>query len=231
MVENLYSSPSARKQFIENISHELRAPLSIIRLNLEILESKRGLKKDREFYVSNIKNSIELMNELLDDLLLLSSVDQDIRRTKIDFDKLVTDCVNDLAVLADKKNLEIEYIRFDNIYIKGSRSLVKRSIMNIVENAIRYSPRNLKIEISLEKKNSNAILSISDHGPGIPKNEQKRIFERFYRVDKSRSKRIGGMGLGLAIVKEIVEKHGGKVSVKSSPKGSTFILSYPLLKK
>jgi two-component system phosphate regulon sensor histidine kinase PhoR len=103
--------------------------------------------------------------------------------------------------------------------------------MNILENAVRYSPADSEVVVRVKKEDGSGIVSISDSGPGIPIKHKKRIFERFYRVDKSRSKETGGVGLGLSIVKEIVEKHDGSISVKSSKKGSTFVLKFPVIKK
>jgi two-component system phosphate regulon sensor histidine kinase PhoR len=217
---------------VENASHELKTPLSIIKLNLEALYSKKKLsKREKDKYVVNIKKSIDLMNKLMEDLLLLSSVEQNISKSSINLCKVVDSCVEDIGVIAKDKSIKIDYKCGSKVKILGNSTLVERSIMNILENAVRYSPADSEVVVRVKKEDGSGIVSISDSGPGIPIKHKKRIFERFYRVDKSRSKETGGVGLGLSIVKEIVEKHDGSISVKSSKKGSTFVLKFPVIKK
>jgi signal transduction histidine kinase len=232
MISRLKSSFDSQKQFVENASHELKTPLSIIKLNLEALYSKKKLsKREKDKYVVNIKKSIDLMNKLMEDLLLLSSVEQNISKSSINLCKVVDSCVEDIGVIAKDKSIKIDYKCGSKVKILGNSTLVERSIMNILENAVRYSPADSEVVVRVKKEDGSGIVSISDSGPGIPIKHKKRIFERFYRVDKSRSKETGGVGLGLSIVKEIVEKHDGSISVKSSKKGSTFVLKFPVIKK
>lgn len=228
MISRLDKSFKSQKQFVENAAHELKTPLSIIKINMEALNSEKRLtKKEKEMYTSNVKNSITLMNDLMEDLLLLSSIDRNVKMIRLNVNNVAKSAVNKLRSVAKKKDIKIEYKSGAKVEITGSKSLLERAIMNIIENAIRYSSEGSVISVGVRKSDQLVAVTVSDNGPGIPKRDQEKIFDRFYRVDNSRSKKTGGFGLGLSIVKDIVEKHNGKITLKSSKKGSKFMIKIP----
>jgi two-component system phosphate regulon sensor histidine kinase PhoR len=214
-----------RKDFISNISHELKTPLTAIYGYLETIEMEY---KDIK-YVPIIKNHVENMNKLVEEILTLSYLETSPKIKKEEF--LLTDSVKNILKGFEedfkKKNLKMDFSFSDEkIYFNGDKEKIERMIKNLVENSIRYTDKGY-IKISLEKKDKNISLTVEDTGIGIPKKEIERIFERFYTIDKSRSKKYGGFGLGLSIVKHIVKLHDGKIEVESEEgKGTKIKLSF-----
>jgi len=202
-----------RKDFISNISHELKTPLTAIYGYLETIEMEY---KDVK-YIPIIKKHVENMNKLVEEILTLSYLEASPKIKKEEF--LLTDTVKNVLKSfeedAKKKNLKIDFSYSDEkIYFNGDKEKIERMIKNLVENSIRYTD-NGYVKILLEKKDKNIFLTVEDTGIGIPEREIERIFERFYTIDKSRSKKYGGFGLGLSIVKHIVKLHDGKIEVVS----------------
>lgn len=222
-----------RKEFVANVSHELRTPLTTIKSYTETLLD--GAVENREYTVNflNVINSeSERMTRLVKDLLELS---------KMDFEKahwsmkpvsiydITKECVFRMDISAKQKNHELIFQSEDGIpEINGDKDRVEQVIVNIISNAIKYTPDNGKITVKLAKDAGSVILRISDTGLGIPKEDLPRLFERFYRVDKARSRMLGGTGLGLAIAKQIVEAHGGTIRIESEyGKGTEVIITFP----
>lgn len=212
------SAAIARQDFTANVSHELKTPLTAISGYAELLESgmvAEGQKK--HFYEEMRKNSDRLLT-LINDIIRLSDIDRrghEITFEDVDLFELVAECSEELKENARQRSIHFSY-EGENVCVRGNREMLKELIENLAQNAIRYNNPGGKVNISVLKKDGRAILLVKDNGIGIPTSEQGRIFERFYRVDKSRSKATGGTGLGLAIVKHIVELHGAKIYVDSA---------------
>lgn len=219
-------------KFISDASHELRTPLTIIKGNLDVA-IKYHATKDKE--INEIRNiishEVKRMIGVLVDLTLLTNADSDqeyLNYEKIDLNWKIKDALLSLKVLARHKNIAIKYKDSGPLEIMGDGSKIIKLLLNLLRNAIRYNKRNGWVKIWLEKDKDGVIIYIADSGIGIPEKDLPYIFERFYRVDKARSRDEGGTGLGLAICKWIVEAHKGTISVESKlGKGSTFIVRLP----
>jgi signal transduction histidine kinase len=232
MNSRLNKSFEAQKEFVENASHELKTPLSIIQANLDTaLEDKKISKEELEELLRSSEKSVGFMNTLIEDLLLLSLLDQDIELEDVEVVNLVKDSIEEIKTMSNN-DIKINAVFSKNkIVLKANSVLLKRAVMNILENAVKYSECD-KITVSVKEKRDSAKIVIKDNGKGIPKQELKRIFDRFYRVDKSRSRKTGGSGLGLSITKKIVQRFGGTISVDSSlGKGSQFTINLPVVKE
>ncbi|MCD4756473.1 HAMP domain-containing histidine kinase, partial [bacterium] len=227
MSGRLGSSFDAQKEFVENASHELKTPLAIIQANLDTaIEDESVSKVELVKLLKDSKSSIKCMDVLTEDLLLLSILDHTVEKEDLDLKSLLSDVVSQLEVFAKKENIGIK-TKFGKggFNIEGNEVLLQRAFMNVIENGVKHSGGNL-IEIELKKAKKKMIVSIKDNGKGISKKHQEKIFERFYRVDRSRSRNTGGSGLGLAISKEIIKKHEGSIKIISDgKKGSEFVIS------
>ncbi|MCL5962401.1 MAG: HAMP domain-containing histidine kinase [Chloroflexi bacterium] len=222
MLERTQEALESQKQFIADSSHELRTPLTSIRGNVDLLERQIG-EEDRRESLDSIKREAERMSRIVSNLLLLAQLDaQQVRNLReVELDTLLLDVFRQAKVMADGRTVELG--NEDVAMIKGDADQLKQMILNLVENAIKYTPAGGKITLSLGKEGRWAKMEVSDSGVGIPQEHLPHIFDRFYRVDKARSRGQGGTGLGLAIVKSIAELHGGEVTVTSSVgEGSTF---------
>lgn len=217
MISRLNEAFALQKQFVENASHELKTPLAIIRTNLDVAILDQDTKLANNNYISTALKSSILMNKLIEDLLLLSLADRDVKYEEIDVKELLKELTNQLKLIAQNKNvsLELKIADIKNSKISGNKALLQRAIMNIIENAINYSKEKGEIIIKLEQKDNKYAISIIDNGIGIPADKINKVFERFYRVDKSRSRKSGGSGLGLAITKKIIELHKGTIKINS----------------
>jgi signal transduction histidine kinase len=229
MSRRLNNSFEAQKEFVENASHEIKTPLAVIQANLDTaLEDGDISKKELVKLLESSKESVKFMDKLTEDLLLLSVLEHELATEKIDLNKLVKEIVDQSNVLKSDSKTDIEIISQSNIsLIQGNEILLKRAFMNIIENAIKYSQAS-KIEIKLkENKNGEIGITIKDNGIGIPKEHIEKVFDRFYRVDKSRSRNTGGTGLGLSITKKIIERHNADITVKTErKKGVEFIIFF-----
>lgn len=209
-----------RKEFVANVSHELKTPLTTIKSYVETLMEYKDI--DRELsckFLAVIDNESDRMARIVRDLLQLSNLDYN--KTKWNYvecsvDKLVEDVCLKLDFAVKEKNHKIIVnIEDDLPNIVIDKDGIEQVILNIISNAIKYTPNNGKIEVIAEKKDDNVAITVRDNGIGIPEEDKNRIFERFYRVDKGRSRELGGTGLGLSIAKQIVEALGGNIILKS----------------
>ncbi len=218
-----------RKDFVSNVSHELKTPLTSIGGFTELLINN-DLEKEKaiEFY-QDIYLNYKNMKAIIEDLLLLSSLEKEKSKPimqEIPIVSIIDSVLKTTKPLADKKNIKIKKNMIDNLLVYCNESLLKQAIINLIVNAINYSSENSNVEIKISEKKYEIIIKIKDYGIGIPESDINRIFERFYRVDKNRSRDSGGTGLGLSIVKHIALLHSGSIEVKSKEnKGSTFILT------
>jgi len=233
MIDRLQKSFEQTKQFSVSASHELRTPLTILRGEIEV-----ALKSNKtpEEYVNTLKSLLDevvRMSSIIDSLFNLTKSDAgqtDVHFEIINLDTLVMELYEDSEHLAKNKNISILLNKMDEVKIRGDKVKLRQLFLNLIDNAIKYNNEFGKVEISLYKENKTAIFVITDIGIGIPKESINKIFERFYRVDKARSRELGGSGLGLAIAKWIVDLHKGTIEVNSElGKGSTFIIKFPIV--
>lgn len=222
---DILSAAKVRQDFTANVSHELKTPLTAISGYAELLEGGMvGPEKQNHFYQEIRKNADRLL-ALINDILRLSDLDRkdsELHFTEVDLYETVSECMEVLSVNAKQRNVTIE-LEGERSIVWGNKDMLKELVENLGQNAIRYNNPNGKVKISVGTIDGQVALTVKDNGIGIPASEQQRIFERFYRVDKSRSKATGGTGLGLAIVKHIVEIHDAKIELDSAPGVGTTI--------
>ncbi|HZY10939.1 MAG TPA: ATP-binding protein [Bacteroidota bacterium] len=232
MISRLDRSFEQMRQFSGDASHELRTPLSVMRTQLEeALSSKITLAELKKTVASCLDESIRMSN-IVDNLLLLAKSDAGkdvIRKERVDLQKLVRQTYDESVILASQKAINVTLRGVEASTMRGDEERLRQMFLNLIDNAIKYTPRHGRIHLSLTQINGAAKITIGDNGIGIPENEIPRIFDRFYRVDRARSRKIGGAGLGLSIVKWIVDAHGGRIEVESTlNKGSEFSILLPL---
>lgn len=221
-----------RSQFVANVSHELKTPLTSIKGFAETLRYVDD-KSNKEKFLNIIDEETDRLTRLIDDTLTLSHIENDNeeKMEKIDVNDVVRSIFYLVKNLADKKSIKLRFIHEEVPYLYGDRDKFKQMIINLVDNAIKYSNNNAVVSVTTKCQHNKCIIEVEDTGVGIPKEHIGRLFERFYRVDKARSRKQGGTGLGLAIVKHIVILFNGSIEVKSEPKmGSKFIISIPIIK-
>ena len=213
-----------RKEFTANVSHELKTPLQSIIGSAELLENDLVKPEDTKRFVGNIKNEATRLVSLINDIIRLSQLDEDSETAteSVDLYDVANEVVEVLTVSASKKQVEL-HLNGESCVMNGIRRYLYEIIYNLCDNAIRYNKDGGKVTVDLQNKDGNIILSVSDTGIGIPTEHQSRIFERFYRVDKSHSKETGGTGLGLSIVKHAVAYHGGTIKLESKLEEGTTI--------
>jgi two-component system sensor histidine kinase VicK len=222
-----------RKEFVANVSHEIGTPLTTIKGYAELLLD--GAIDDKAVamdFLKEIDVAADRMKLLRDDLLDLSRFDTKVNKFdlhEVDLVELVDGCVRQNVVVASQKNQTITFRRpRRSMVVMADAARVNQAITNIISNSVKYSPENATIKITANEDEKHYFINISDNGIGMPKEALDRIFERFYRVDKARSRQMGGNGLGLAIVKEIMDAHHGTIKVKSEEgKGTTMTLVFP----
>lgn len=216
---DILSAVKARQGFTANVSHELKTLLTAISGYAELLENDMvGPKQQKEFYRDIKTNSNRLMS-LINDIIRLSEIDNvgnGFVFEEVDLYSVVKDCMGVLSVNASQRNVRLSF-EGEACNVRGNKDMLKELVENLVQNAIRYNNPEGYVKISVGRMQNQVVLTVKDNGIGIPASDQSRIFERFYRVDKSRSKETGGTGLGLAIVKHIVEIHDAKIEVDSAP--------------
>jgi two-component system OmpR family sensor kinase len=229
MLERLERLFIAQRRFVADVSHELRTPLTAMRGNLEIL--RRGAARDPaalDESLGAMEHEVNRLVRLAGDLLLLAQAESglSLRHEPVVLDELVLEVVRELRPLAAGIALMPEIA--EQIEVLGDRDRLKQALLNVVVNALQHTPPGGSVRVALDRAGGQVRLCISDTGAGIEPEDLQRIFDRFYRVDKARSRGTGGAGLGLAIVKWIVEAHGGSVEVVSAPgQGSKFVLILP----
>lgn len=221
-----------RSEFVANVSHELRTPLTSISGYLEtLLETEELSRAERRRFLERMQGNSDRLKCIVEDLLVLSELEahpEGIARQWVSFEEIVSPVVENISGKLRLKGQTIEVInRAGSVNVDPFR--IEQVLRNLVENAHRYSGENTRIEIIAEKRDGILILSVKDNGAGIEPAHLPRLFERFYRVDKARSRELGGSGLGLAICKHIVQSHQGMINVSSELKvGTEFVITIPL---
>jgi signal transduction histidine kinase len=231
MLGRLESAFESQKQFIQDASHELRTPIAIAQTNIEVTEmEKKATVKDYKRLMEVLKMSLGRMNRISDNLLLLSEGEQSrVKWSVVDMSVLLEEVIAETGAKATDAGviLELQPVP-EEMLVTGDAVLLKQAVINLVDNAIKYNRSGGTVKISAQAEGAQLILQVQDSGIGISIADRQHIFDRFYRVDKSRSRSQGGSGLGLAIVKKVVEDHGGTISMESTPgEGSTFLISLP----
>lgn len=214
-----------QKQFIGDASHELKTPLSVINTNVDVLlANKEESIESQSKWLNYIKSEVERMSKLTNDLLYLTQMDYS--ETKMIFSNFnISDAVENVILTMEavsfENNITLDSSIEPDIMVNGNSEQIKQVVMILLDNALKYTDEGGKVSVKLKRTGSNISLTVSNTGQGIPQEHVDKIFDRFYRIDKSRSRKSGGYGLGLAIAKAIVEEHGGRISVKSIQNEST----------
>ena len=222
MLERLSDAFEIQRQFTANAAHELRTPLALMQVQLDLYHSNRHPDNDAETVqmIKMVTEQNDRLNKMVKTLLDMSELQTVGRDDEIILDALVDEVLEDLEPLAEGKNIRL-IGKCKDITMVGSDILIYRLVYNLVENAIKYNHSGGQVTVTADRKEKHVYLSVEDTGTGIPEELKERVFEPFFRVDKSRSRELGGVGLGLALVREIVRVHDGSITVKSNPSGGT----------
>jgi len=232
MTTRLHESFAQVRQFSADASHELRTPLTIMRGEIELALRNPKTQEEYRGVLESALEEIMRMTAIIDNLLVLAKADQGSYHadfSEVNLRELLQELYEDSEVLAERKNIHVALRETAGLTIVGDRLRLRQLILNLIDNAIKYTPQGGTVTLALGQDNGSARIEVSDTGIGIPPEEQAKIFDRFYRVDKARSRELGGSGLGLSIAKWIAELHRGTIAVKSNPReGSTFTVFLPL---
>ena len=222
MLERLSEAFEIQRQFTANAAHELRTPLALMQVQLDLYNSAShpGNDADTLQTIKMVTEQNDKLNRMVKTLLDMSELQTVGRDDKIILDAIVEEVLADLEPLAVEKNIKL-IGKCEDATMIGSDILIYRLVYNLVENAIKYNHPLGQVTVTAYQRNKHVYLSVEDTGSGIPKELRERVFEPFFRVDKSRSRELGGVGLGLALVREIVRVHDGSIVVKSNPSGGT----------
>ena len=222
MLERLSDAFEIQRQFTANAAHELRTPLALMQVQLDLYHSNSHPDNDADTVqmIKMVTEQNDRLNKMVKTLLDMSELQTVGRDDEIILDALVDEVLEDLEPLAEGKNIRL-IGKCKDITMVGSDILIYRLVYNLVENAIKYNHSGGQVTVTADRKEKHVYLSVEDTGTGIPEELKERVFEPFFRVDKSRSRELGGVGLGLALVREIVRVHDGSITVKANPSGGT----------
>ena len=222
MLERLSDAFEIQRQFTANAAHELRTPLALMQVQLDLYHSNSHPDNDADTVqmIKMVTEQNDRLNKMVKTLLDMSELQTVGRDDEIILDALVDEVLEDLEPLAEGKNIRL-IGKCKDITMVGSDILIYRLVYNLVENAIKYNHSGGQVTVTADRKEKHVYLSVEDTGTGIPEELKERVFEPFFRVDKSRSRELGGVGLGLALVREIVRVHDGSITVKFNPSGGT----------
>lgn len=229
--KDLKKSSLIRQEFTANVSHELKTPLASISGYAELIETGMAKESDIKHFAGEIGKSSKRLLSLINDIIELSQLDvmdHEMEKQLISLDEEAVSCVENLRVNAEKHDvILVTDIIENNCVIKANQQMIQEILYNLCDNAIRYNKPQGHVWVSVFNKGSKSVLQVRDDGIGISEEDLERIFERFYRVDKARSKQTGGTGLGLAIVKHIAEQHNAKIHIESElGKGTTISVTF-----
>ena len=232
MAEKIENFDRSRSQFVSNASHELKTPLATMKILLENLIYQPEMPKDLQVeFMQDMNHEIDRLTGIINDLLTLTQMDSQstaLTEEEVDLSGLTEETLHTLRAAAARAGQQISDRIEPDVTLTGDRSKLGQIIYNLIDNAIKYTPEGGEIRVTLASEGRNAVLTVTDNGIGIPEDDQAHIFDRFYRVDKARSRATGGTGLGLSIVRQMVQLHGGEITVASAPeKGSVFTVTLP----
>lgn len=222
MLNRINDAFEIQKQFTANAAHELKTPLAVMQLQLDLFNSEKHSDADNKTIetVRKMSEQCEQLSKTVKTLLNMSELQTVARDDIIELDELIEEVTADLDPLAQEKNITL-HTECEPVSMTGSDILIYRLVYNLTENAIKYNHSGGEVTVSSKIRNDKIFITIADNGNGIPDDMKERIFEPFFRIDKSRSRALGGVGLGLSLVKEIVRVHGGSISVKDNTNGGT----------
>jgi two-component system sensor histidine kinase CpxA len=228
MAERIESLITAQQRLLGDISHELRSPLARLNVALELARQRSGAEAGDA--LNRIEREAERLNELIGQLLtltLLESGSERLERIPVDLSRLVQEIAGDADFEARSRNRSIDAGVMEDITVTGSEEMLRRAIENVVRNAVHYTNEETEVHVTLQRRAVNgephAMLTVRDHGPGVPENELQHIFRPFYRIAAARDRRTGGTGIGLAITERAVRLHGGTVNASNAPDGGLIV--------
>jgi two-component system phosphate regulon sensor histidine kinase PhoR len=235
-VTRLAKLENIRKDFVANVSHEIKTPITAIKGFVETLqESQSQDPEDVRRFLGIIHRHVDRLEAIVEDLLTLSRIEKEAETEEITLEEqevrgILARATQACESKAESKQIRLELDCEEDVKGKVNPALLEQAVVNLIDNAINYSEEGKSVTVRTQEREQEILIQVEDHGSGIERKHLDRIFERFYRVDKSRSRKLGGTGLGLSIVKHIMEAHAGRVSVESQPgRGSTFTLHLPRL--
>lgn len=232
MIARIEHSFRHMKRFTADASHELRTPLTVLRGELEAVAQRPDIPTDARETIESALEESERLSKIVESLLAISRLDAGealMTRERFDLAELVADTVEQMRLLAEDKRITLSCSAKDAVQVEGDPGRLKQVVVNLADNAIKYTNEGGKVNIRVAAVDGQALLEVSDSGVSIPSEALPHVFERFYRVDKARSRQMGGAGLGLSIVKSICEAHGGHITVESTGgQGSRFTVKLPL---
>jgi heavy metal sensor kinase len=232
MITRLEEAFQHISRFSADASHELRTPLTILRGELEAMAGQPQLAPEVRETIGSALEETERLGKIVESLLAISRLDAgEARMERVEFDlaELARTTSEQMRLLAEDKNISLDCDAATPVEVVGDRARLKQVVVNLLDNAIKYTPAGGSVQVTVSAANGSALLEVADDGPGIPAEALPHLFERFYRVDKARSRQMGGAGLGLSIVKSICAAHGGRVEVQSvEGRGSRFQVAIPL---
>lgn len=229
MLARLERSFTQQRHFASNAAHELRTPITILRTNLEVVKADPDATVDDYRELTPVfERTLARLESLISDLLVMATNEDSLLYDEISLKSLLEEVIDDYTALALKQGVTLVLVGTTDAVVRSDAALLSRAFSNLVENAIRYNHRDGRVIVEIDNSPTNTIISVADTGIGIPVEEQGHIFNRFYRVHRSRSRHKNGAGLGLSIVSHVVQLHGGQVHVESSPGlGSKFTVRLP----
>ena len=231
LTDRLQRTESARRQFVSDASHELKTPLAGIRLLTDsILQTDDMNAETTREFVADIGEEAQRLTRITEDLLRLTRLDSDLLDAPetVEVAPVLEQVMRMMSLLAQEKGTELTYRMEENCRVSATKGEVHQVIYNLTDNAVKYSGKNGKVRVELRHEDRDVVLTVADNGPGIPEEDLPKVFERFYRVDKARSRAAGGTGLGLSIVQDTVKKRGGTVSAANrAGGGAVFTVRWP----
>ena len=231
LTDRLQTTENARRRFVSDASHELKTPLAAIRLLTDsILQTENIDRETAREFVTDIGQEAERLSRITEDLLRLTRLDSNVLERPVVVDALpvLEQVMRMMSLVAQEKGTELTYRAEGTCTMLATRDEIHQIIYNLTDNAVKYTPPGSTVQVSLFREGDQVVLTVEDNGSGIPEEDLPRIFERFYRVDKARSRAAGGTGLGLAIVRDTVEKRGGTVEAANRPGGgAVFTVRWP----
>ena len=222
LTDRLQTTENARRRFVSDASHELKTPLAAIRLLTDsILQSDHIDLDTTKDFVADIGQEAERLTRITEDLLRLTKLDSGVmdRPTAVDVLPVLEQVMRMMSLLAHEKNVDLIYEAAEGCTVLATRDEIHQVIYNLTDNAVKYSGSGGSVQVTLKQEGEDVVLRVSDNGPGIPEADLSRVFDRFYRVDKARSRAAGGTGLGLSIVSDTVRRRGGVVKAENQPQG------------